>query len=173
VRLQRGIADWWLIVIAAVVILSLISGIVYGVKSWGEGLEERGYKRGKSEVQLKMDKFISETRLAGVKAETESKAKEAADKLLKEGLDVTNNDLRRDLAAARERLRDERARPRGGVLPAPVPSARGDEEITFDRPQLDGALERFVSGTEELAGEGAAAIIDLDTGREWVRKIAP
>ena len=51
-RTERGfITDGWLIGILVVLLLSLIGGIAYTVKSTIENADERGYERGKTETE--------------------------------------------------------------------------------------------------------------------------
>lgn len=48
---QRGIADGWLYLIGLIVVLGLVSGIVYGVTSYINGVDAKGYARGRQEVE--------------------------------------------------------------------------------------------------------------------------
>ena len=50
-RFQRGVADMWLVAIGAIVILSLLAGITYAVKSYLDGIDSKAFARGKKETE--------------------------------------------------------------------------------------------------------------------------
>lgn len=50
-KTQRGIADGWLYLIGVVVVLGLISAIIYGVTSYLNDVDAKGYKRGKEATE--------------------------------------------------------------------------------------------------------------------------
>lgn len=164
---QRGIADLWLVLIGAVVLLGLLTALMIAGTSYLKGVEHKGYLRGKAEIQLKFDEFKGAIAKAGQVAETARVAKEAADRLSKEKADAQNLTLKRDLADTRKRLRDARAGAGGSLLPQPSPGAASPDLVTFDRALLERALREFTDEVEGLIAEGAEAVIDLDSARRW------
>lgn len=48
---QCGIADGWLYLVGLVVVLALLSGIGYGIKSYLDGVDAKAYARGKHETE--------------------------------------------------------------------------------------------------------------------------
>lgn len=159
-KTQRGIADTWLTLIA---LAAVIGGLWYAYQT----VDHRAYLRGQMEVQVKFDKFKQDVAEAGRKAEAAKAASEAKAERDKEKANAENKDLRRELDVRRRQLRDARAGANGGVVPGPTPGARSPETASFDRAKLDRALRDFIEGTESLIGEGADAIIDLDTAKRW------
>lgn len=162
---QRGIADGWILLTFIVLIIGgLVTGLGY-IKGFGE----REYTRGKQEVQARFDLYQREVVELGRAAQERADKQAAADKAAKEKANAKHKDLERQRDAARRELRNERAR--GSVLPAPAPTARGgDETLTFDRKRLDEALNRFIDRVEAIVGEGAEAVDDLKTVREWAQQ---
>jgi len=132
-------------------------------------VDARGYARGKAEVRAEFDKFKIALAEEGRKAEALARQREAKDRKAKENADAENKRLRDDLSAARRRLRDNRARPDSGVVPRAAAGSVSPERAAFDRAELDRALRAFTAGVEELVGEGAEAIVDLDTAKKWAQ----
>lgn len=95
----------------------------------------------------------------------------AAIKLNKKAKEKTDREIKRKLAASNARANDLANRLRnsasGSVVPA-APAAPADpDRICFIRPNLDRALREFTSGTAQLVGEGAGAVVGLDSLKLW------
>ena len=159
---QRGIADGWLLLI-------VLAGAAVGLWYAYQTIDSRGYARGKAEVQAQFDTFKNETAEMGRKAQAAVDKRAADDQARKEKADVENKDLRRELDVRRKQLRDKRARPGGSLVPAPRAGAPSAEAITFSRSKLDRALREFETGVEALVGEGAEAVVDLNTAKKWAQ----
>lgn len=111
--------------------------------------------------------FKTSVRLEGEKAEEEKKRREMADKLAKDTADAENAVIRGKLATALQRLRDSRLRAGGSLVPPASPSSTRPDLAAFDRAEFDRALRGFEEGVERLVGEGAEAVVDLNTGKKW------
>lgn len=180
-RSQRGIADMWLVVIGAIVILSLLAGITYAVKGYLDGIDSKAFARGESEAEAKYVKRdndalraanveIAKLRAAARKTE-ENQAKEiaAASKNLQtenDNAQRTIADLRRRIAAG-GRLRDPGATGpacSGGGVPT-TPAGAGGRD---DRPgaDLSGEASIFLL---DLAGEADAIARQLKACQAVVR----
>ena len=161
---QHGlIADGWLLLIGAIVILGMLGSL----SLWLSSVENKGYVRGKAEVQLQFNKFKTDQARLAANADAKARATEAKDKTRQEKADATNKDLRRELDLRRKQLRDARSSAGASVVPDAPAGSGSPDTATFDRAKLDGALRSFTSGVEELIGEGAEAVIDLDTAKAW------
>ena len=73
------------------------------------------------------------------------------------------------LADTAKRLRDTNSR--RGYLPSPSDSAASPTVASFDRAILERAIRDFDGEVSELVIEGDKAIIDLNTGKEWVKAL--
>lgn len=102
-----------------------------------------------------------------------NKLKYQTDLALKGKLDYENKTLRGNLADAARRVRD--ALSRGGGVPQ-IPAGPGSAPVAqIDRAGLNDALRVHVetvrgilADTGGLVEEGAAAVIDLNTGKAWI-----
>lgn len=111
--------------------------------------------------------FVAQTAAAGKVAEAINTARIKEGKDKKEKADEKNT---RDLAALRadnKRLRDERAS--SNYLPAVRPGARSPETITFDRADLERAIQQLATGVSELLDKGDEARVNLDTAKRWAQ----
>lgn len=107
-----------------------------------------------ADVKAKGDAAIKEAK----RIETENNAK-------KERIDRENKRLRADNVRISGELRD--ARSRGRFVPEAAPGARNPERATFDRAELESAIQRLDAGISGIVAEGDAARIDLDAARKW------
>lgn len=141
-----------------------------GAAVWVQGLRLDSAKQRLARVELEYKGFVSATRMLGEQAKARAKEQEIKDRKSKEVADAENKDLRRELDARRRQLRDERARAGGSVVPAAPAGAASPDRAAFDRTELERALSGFVEEVEGLVGEGAAAVIDLNTARKWAQE---
>ena len=78
---QRGIADGWVLLIGLVVVLGLLAGLAFTVKSYLDGVDKKGYDRGKQETEAiyaKRDNDALKAANARIQAlQTEARAIEA------------------------------------------------------------------------------------------------
>lgn len=143
---------------------------VLGLALWVQGARLDAAKQKLARVELEYKGFVSATRALGEQAKTRAKEQEIKDKKSKEVADVENKDLRRELDVRRIQLRNERARASTRIVPAPAAGAANPDRATFGRAELERALSGFVEEVEGLVGEGAAAVIDLNTARKWAQE---
>ena len=147
---QRGIATGWLYLIALIVILGLVSGIVYGVKSYLDGVDERGFQRGKKETEAayaERDNEQLRTALDRVKQlEDEARAKERA-----HAIELARIDKQRqqEKADARKQAERDSADVRSGALKLRDPGAP-------TCPSIGGTGLRPAPGASAGGGDGTA-----------------
>ena len=146
-------------IIYAVVAIALI-GAAAGF--YGK-IHHDGYEQGQAEKQADWD-------AANRKAETQARAKEAADKLAKDTADAEHKAAVDRLNASIAKLRADADRRRASFLPATPAAAAGSDTACFDRPQYLGAYGSLVEGLRGLANEGTQAVADLDTAKKWAKK---
>lgn len=116
-------------------------------------------------VQAAFDKFSDGVREAGEKAEADKIAKEKADKVLKEKTDET---YKRAIAESRDRAnRMLVARARSSYLPEASTTAGSPDDITFDRAELERALQRSDARVQELIVEGDETKAKLAAAVKW------
>ena len=177
-RSQRGIiATGWLYLGGAIAILALISALVYGVKSYLDGVDQKGYDRGKQETEAKYAKRDNEQlrvaaeRIKTLEDQAREQERENADRLAeiskqrqKEIADAKRQ-YDRDIAAVRAgtlKLHDPGV-PAGGAAagcgsPGPAPGATAGGRDGEARGQLSGAAAEFLLG---LAGEADDVALQL------------
>ena len=160
------LANWRLIGILG--ILAAVGGYILTLTV------QRNNAREKAEnIQAAFDQYQAKVRVEGEAAKLRVAQTIAADKFNKERADAENK-LRTDsLLADIRRLRN--ANPARSSLPtAPASSSRPDLAC-FDRSEYqraDGiAAQQLFAGARELADEGTAATIGLDTAKEWAQKV--
>lgn len=112
--------------------------------------------------------FQADVRAKGEAAIAEAKRKEAEDKAKKEKIDRENKRLRADNVRIAGELRDARSRSR--YVPEAAPGARNPDRATFDRAELESAIQRLDAGVSGIVAEGDADRIDLNAAREWARR---
>ena len=121
-----------------------------------------GYVEGKQEIQVQFDRFVNDTKAAGLKAEADKLAKEKEDaKRLDDAVATRNDALKRLLdaqTAARTRFR---AVPRNPTAPS------GSSKVCFNSgaynaafQQFGAGITRFLQDTSGFAYEGDSANLD-------------
>lgn len=115
--------------------------------------------------KLEYASFQEQVRAKGVAAQKEAKRIETENNAKKEKIDRENKRLRADNVRIAGELRD--ARSRGRFVPEAAPGARNPERATFDRAELESAIQRLDAGVSGIVAEGDAARIDLDSARQW------
>ena len=112
--------------------------------------------------------FVSNVERLGKEAKAAAELKAAADLKAKEKADAEAKRLHADNTALAQRLRDARAR--SGVLPPAAPTAKRPDLITFDRAELERAIQFLDAGVWGIAKEGDEARIDLDVAKRWAQE---
>jgi len=102
---------------------------------------------------------LAAKKAAAEKEAQDIKRKADTDALHQAAVDALNADIRR--------LRSNRPAS-GGLSKAPAASSRPDLAC-FDRPLLAGALRALDGDFQTIAGEGAAATIDLNSAKAWAQ----
>lgn len=119
-------------------------------------------------LQAKYDGFVSTTKALGeaaataadLKAKTDIKTKERADRENKTAIAILRTDIKR--------MRDVRAG--GGGLSAPTPTAGSFDKTCFDPSKFAAALRKLDEGVLGIIESGSEAIIDLDTAKSWAQR---
>ena len=99
-------------------------------------------------------------------------AQAAADKQAKEDKErKAKSDAQNNRAIAALRLDNDRLRKsaNSSSLPAADPATGSPDRIAFDRGQLDQAIRDFTGRTAEIVAEGAEAIVNLDSAKQWAQ----
>jgi len=151
---QRGF-----VVYGAIAALMVIGGLSVYAKVQSSRLEA---------VKAEYAGFQAQVKAAGEVAQAKAKAKEAADKQLKEKIDNENKTLRANLAAASKRMSDARTSVR--FLPAPT-TGTVSPTVTADRAGLEDALRNFDSAVARLVDQGDQAIADLNSAKQWAKAL--
>lgn len=108
--------------------------------------------------------FVAEVKAKGEAAQKAAQEQELKDKKAKEKADHENAVNRKRIADLTKRLRE---RPAGSGVPAAPAGSRRPDLACFDRAEFERAYGTLVARLRELADEGTAATIDLDTAKEW------
>lgn len=118
--------------------------------------------------------FKEKVKAAGEVAEAKARAKEAADKSLKEKIDRENKTLRANLADASKRLRDNAAG--GGRVPQIAAPAGSPDEATISLAVANRSLREYFEAargldieTARIIIEGAEGIADLNSAKSWAK----
>lgn len=135
--------------------------IITGVSAYAQWQKSR-YESVKHEYALFKSNVEALGKAAKLRADAENKLnlerKVKADESLRK-LRIANESLNK-------RLRDNAGR---SVLPDPGPSPGSAETACFGRPDLDGALQRFIGGTTELIISGQQAVDALNNAKDWAK----
>lgn len=118
--------------------------------------------------RIKCREFSAQVRALGEQAEKAAAARVMQDKANKEKADAENDRLNRELRALAKRLRERNAS--GSYLPAPSASAGSADTACFDRAQLDRAIRDLDRGVQGLVVEGAEAVTDLNSAKQWAQR---
>lgn len=142
---------------------ALGAALVIGVLGLWGWVEKQRYEALKAEYE----QFKGGVKALGEAAKKAAAEKEAADIKRKADTDALHQAAVDALNADLRRLRNQRS-PSGGLPQAPAASSRPDLAC-FDRPLLAGALRALDGDFQEIAGEGAAATIDLNSAKAWAQ----
>lgn len=143
----------------ALAALLVFSGMAVAIKVQSSRLEA---------CKLEYASFQEQVRAKGVAAQKEAKRIETENNAKKEKIDRENKRLRADNVRIAGELRNARSRSR--FVPEAAPGARNPDRATFDRAELESAIQRLDAGVSGIVAEGDAARIDLDAAREWARR---
>lgn len=111
---------------------------------------------------------VSTKALADVAA-AQAKQKEAENKSIKDKADAKNAKLRADNSSLAKRLRDERAG--SNFVPAAPADSTSPDRATFDRTELERAIQGLDGEVSTIVGKGDQAVIDLNTAKGWSHEI--
>jgi hypothetical protein len=124
-----------------------------------------GYVKHCQSVKEDYFNFVEKTKLIGEEQERKTKETIARNLKEKERSDAENKRLRTANAALSRSLRESRSSRQ--YLPAPSPSAKRPDAATFDRGELERAIQSLDERVSGLIEQGDQARIDLDTAKEW------
>ena len=147
--------------------LALISGIVYGVKSWLDGIDEKGFQRGANETMVKYEKRDTE-KLAKATArvkELEDQVR-AEERRHTEQLAGISAQYQEDLANVEKAKRDFVAGVRSGRIILRDPGAAAGPRCPASGGGAAGEIAAAASGRDgpapgELSREAAEFLLDL------------
>lgn len=159
---QRGFFSSSILVYSLLGAMLTIAGLSIALKVQTSNLEDS--KQEYSELSARVE-------AANKLAVAESKRKVAEDQLNKEKADHENVITRTKLVDLSKQLRNERARSRSGLVPAPAAGSQSADRICYKRADFDRAISDFVDKAGELsagfAEQGAQGIADLNTVKVW------
>jgi hypothetical protein len=138
--------------------------VVIGVLMLGLAIQTKRLETEKAEHAS----FIAVTRAAGEAAQRAAKITNEKNLKRKQEADRETEALRVSNADLSKRLRDERAR--RGYLPGPSPTAKNPDRISFDRAELERAIQLLDAEVSGLVAEGDAARVGLDGAKRWATK---
>ena len=147
--------------------LLLICAICAALVGAGAVGASRYYAPRLKALQSDFDQFRGGVEAFGKAAQAAKVAKEAADKLAKEKADRDNKDATGKLAADNKRLRDERDRARGSIVPSAPADSRSPDLACFSRPEFESAVGRLVGQLRGITSEGDQSALELRLAREW------
>jgi len=113
--------------------------------------------------------FQAEVKAKGEAAQRESDRINAENAKRKEKSDAERKRLIIANAALADRLRDERSRSR--FVPEAAPGAGSPDHATFDRGELESAIQRLDARVSAIVAEGDSARITLDTVKLWAADV--
>ena len=152
---------------------AIILGILLAISVAGNALLAKLYVGAREDVARitqAFNSFKAQVKVEGETAQKKAAATEMADKLKKDTADAENAATVARLNADIGKLRRDRDRARGSIVPpAPAGSGCPPEQACFDRAGLELALRDFVAGTRGLADQAAAVEADLNTAKRWAQ----
>lgn len=147
-------------------ILALFGAIWLHGCNYGENRQEAITDK----LRIEYNQFVSKTEELGKAADAKARAIEAAHKLSKEKADA---DAKREITELRDRAnRMLVARARGSYLPEATTTAGSPDDITFDRAELERALQRSDARVQALIVEGDEAKAKLAAAVKWAAQWA-
>jgi integrase len=126
-----------------------------------------GYYKHCESVKEAYSTFVEKTRLAGEEQQRITKETIARNQKEKERSDAENKRLRDANLSLSRSLRESRSSRQ--YLPAPSPSAKRPDAATFDRGELERAIQSLDESVSRIIAEGDQARIDLDSARTWAQ----
>lgn len=107
-------------------------------------------------------------------AEIVAKQAEEYNKLIKHqaelSLKVTNEEHSLEITRLTSDINRLRKQTSSSILPTVSKDSQHPNEVTFDRKELDKAIQEFRDEITELIGEGSYCQIDLTTLNDWLDK---
>jgi septal ring factor EnvC (AmiA/AmiB activator) len=151
IKSTRGFIQLSFLGWAAVGAFLLILGLSIALKVQSARLEA---------VQAEYGAFKTEVKRLGEEQEKKTKETIARDIKEKERRDADYKSRIARLERDNKRLRDSSGK---SDFPAPASGSPNPDRATFDRAELNRALQRFTGGVAELVIEGAKAVEGLDS----------
>lgn len=147
--------------------------IALAVALAGDALLARLYvgaeKAGAAAVQA-LESFRAQVKVEGEAAEKKSKETEANDKKRKESADAENRATVSALNRTIGELRHQRdSATRAFLSKAPAGSKCPDEQTCFNAAEYRGAYGKLTADLRNLADEGTAVTVDLDSAKRWAQ----
>ena len=142
----------------------IVIAVVIGMLALGITVQTKRLEAAKAEYAA----FVAAVKAKGEEQERKTKEQIAKDKAAQEKANAENQTSRARIAALSRQLRNARAS--SGILPAPAPTARRPDAITFDRAELERTLQRLDEGVSGLVAEGDQGRIELDVARNWAKE---
>lgn len=118
-------------------------------------------------LQAEYDQFKGGVEALGRAAEKRKAEIELSNKLSKEKADRENKDAASRLLADVKRLRDERDRARGSIVPSAPADSRSPDLACFARTELESAIGELVGQLRGISQEGDQTALSLKVAREW------
>ena len=118
-------------------------------------------------LQAEYDQFRGGVEALGRAAEKRKAEIELSNKLSKEKADRENKDATSKLLADVKRLRDERDRARGSIVPSAPADSRSPDLACFARTELESAIGELVGQLRGISQEGDQTALSLKVAREW------
>lgn len=153
---------------------TIILGILLALSVLGNLGLAKLYVSAKSDLAAETARFSAfkaGVKTEGEKAAKDAKDKEAADLKLKKETDDEHVKKVAGLNTSLERLRRNRISPGGGIVPAAPSTTKRPEIVAFDRAEFDRAFRGFEEGLEGLLGEGAKAVVNMDSALKWATEL--
>ena len=143
----------------------IVIAVVIGMLALGITVQTKRLETAKAEYAA----FVAAVKAKGDEQERKTKEQITKDKAAQEKANAENQTSRARIAALSRQLRNARAS--SGILPAPAPTARRPDAITFDRPELERTLQRLDDGVSAVVAEGDQARVDLHTAMKWATEL--
>lgn len=121
-------------------------------------------------VKTEYAQFKAETKVIGEQAKIAADRIDKTNKQNKETADASNQKLRTANATLTSQLHNNRAIS-SYVPPAPAGSSSPDT-ASFDRTELERAIQQLDAEIQGIIEEGDQARIDLDTAKDWAKGVA-
>lgn len=147
--------------------IAMYGVIAAGVVIVGLGIALKVTQSRLDSVKAEYAGFVAQTKALGDIAKAKAEAKEKADKELKEKVDAQNKTALATLRADIQRLRN--ANPDRGTVPAAPTGSKRPDLFAVERSEYQRAYRELVEEIRGLGIEGSEAVINLDSGKNWVK----